>query len=183
MAKRPSGKRYSQALFELAVDQGQPDQWAESLKFAAQTLDNAEFRALLKDAKVPSAERVKAVTAVLGDLPPMVQNLVSLLVARGLIDLLPQVAAAYEQLLDQYRGRQQVEITSAVALTQGDRQHITRFVGDLIGRDVVLTTSVDENILGGLIIQIGDRLLDGSTRARLEGLRKQLRSDVLASAG
>jgi len=76
-----------------------------------------------------------------------------------------------------------VEITSAVALTQGDRQHITRFVGDLIGRDVVLTTSVDENILGGLIIQIGDRLLDGSTRARLEGLRKQLRSDVLASAG
>jgi F-type H+-transporting ATPase subunit delta len=48
---------------------------------------------------------------------------------------------------------------------------------------VVLSTKVDQAVLGGLIIQIGDRLLDGSTRARLEGLRKQIRADVTASAG
>ncbi len=94
-----------------------------------------------------------------------------------------QVQAGSQMLLDEDRGRQQVEVTSAVRLTARDQQQISRFVGGLINREVVLSTKVDEEILGGVIIQIGDQLLDGSTRARLEGLRKQVRSSVAVPAG
>ena len=183
MAKRVSGKRYAQALFDLAVEQDQADQWAESLEAAAQALQDEQFRALLMSAQMPVAERVKAVNQVLEGQPEMVRNLVALLVSRGLVELIPQVRTGYQALLDEYRGRQQVEVTSAIRLTIRDQQQITRFVTGLINREVVLSAKVDASILGGVIIQIGDQLLDGSTRARLEGLRKQIRADVTASAG
>jgi F-type H+-transporting ATPase subunit delta len=183
MPKRVSGKRYAQALFDLAVAQDQADQWAESLEVATQALQDEQFRALLMSAQVPVSERINAVNRVLHDQPDMVRNLVALLVSRGLAELMPQVQTGYQALLDEYRGRQQVEVTAAIRLTIRDQQQIRRFVTGLINREVVLSTKVDQAVLGGLIIQIGDRLLDGSTRARLEGLRKQIRADVTASAG
>ena len=183
MPKRVSGKRYAQALFDLAVEQNQADQWAESLQVAAQALEDGQFRALLTHAQVPVADRISAANQVLEGEPQLVRNLVALLVARGLVNLMPQVQAGYQMLLDEYRGRQQVEVTSAVRLTVRDQQQISRFVGGLINREVVLSSKVDAEILGGLIIEIGDQLLDGSTRARLEGLRKQVRSSVTAPAG
>ncbi len=182
MPKRVSGKRYAQALFDLAVEQDQADQWAESLRVATHALQDDQFRALLKHAQVPVADRIGAVNRVLKGQPDMVCNLVALLVSRGLVDLMPQVKAGYQMLLDEHRGRQQVQVTSAVRLTARDQQQISRFVGRLINREVVLSTNVDDKILGGLVIEIGDQLLDGSTRARLEALRKQIRSSVAAPA-
>ena len=86
----------------------------------------------------------------------------------------------YKNLLDEYRGRQQVEVTSAVPLTNEEVERIRQFVADIIKKEVVVVPQVDEDILGGVIIQIGDRLLDGSTRARLEGMRKQIKSEIAA---
>ncbi|MSQ06053.1 MAG: F0F1 ATP synthase subunit delta [Dehalococcoidia bacterium] len=183
MPKRVSGKRYAQALFDLAVEHNQADQWAESLQVATEAVQDDQFRALLTHAQVPVADRIGAVNQVLEGQPVLVRNLVALLVSRGMVNLMPQVQAGYQMLLDEYRGRQQVEVTSAVRLTVRDQHQISRFVHGLINREVVLTSKVDPEILGGVIIQIGDQLLDGSTRARLEGLRKQVRSHVAAPAG
>ena len=85
-------------------------------------------------------------------------------------------------MVDEYRGRQRVEVTSAVPLDAGEVERISRFVSELIQKEVVVSTEVDEAILGGVIIQIGDQLLDGSVRSRLEGLRRQVRSGVIATA-
>ena len=78
--------------------------------------------------------------------------------------------------MDEYRGRQRVEVTSAVPLDAGEVERISRFVSALIQKEVVVSTEVDEAILGGVIIQVGDQLLDGSVRSRLESLRRQVRS-------
>jgi F-type H+-transporting ATPase subunit delta len=67
-------------------------------------------------------------------------------------------------------------------LEAAETERINAFVTGLVRRDVVLTTKVDESILGGLVIQIGDRLLDGSTKARLDGLRNRLHTEIAASA-
>lgn len=181
MAKRRSGKRYAQAIFELAVAQGQVDQWGEELRWAAQVVQDADFRTLLKHAEVPASEKVKAIDAVLGDLHPLVRNLTNLLVLRGMVDLVDDVQADYSRLLDEHRGRQRVEVTAAVPLEDRELARLTRFVSTLIRKEVVLSTQVDESILGGVIIQIGDQLLDGSTRSRLESLRQQIRSNPVAS--
>jgi len=181
MPKRVSGKRYAQALFELAVEHNQLDQWAEDLRFTDQVLQDEGFLALLQHAEVPLERKISAVDTVLQDVSPLIKNLVYLLITRGAVGLIHQVQIGYNQMLDEYRGKQRVEVTSAVPLEDQELERITRFVANLIQKEVVVSTHVDESILGGVIIQIGDQLLDGSTRSRLEELRKQIRSDAAVS--
>ncbi len=178
MAKRVSGKRYAEAIFQLGLEHDLLDQWAEDLAFIDQVLQDDEFSAFLKHAEVPLQEKIRAIDAVFPEVNPLVRNMIALLVTRGLVDLVHDMRVGYGQLLDKHRGRQQVEVTSAVPLEDPERERISRFVSDLVQKQVVGTTQVDESILGGVIIQIRDQLLDGSTRTRLEELRQQLRSDT-----
>jgi F-type H+-transporting ATPase subunit delta len=177
-----SGQRYAQAIFELAVAQGQLEPWADQLAFAGQVVQDDEFRAFLGHAEVPLERKTAAVDAVLQDVDPLVKNLVSLLVSRGAVRVLGDVHEAYVTLLDAHLGRQRVEVTSAVPLDDQELQRITQFVAGLTNKEIVVSARVDEAILGGIIIQIGDQLLDGSTRARLEELRKQIRSETVRQA-
>jgi F-type H+-transporting ATPase subunit delta len=181
MPKRVSGKRYAQALFELAVECNQLEQWAEELQFTDQVLQDEEFLAFLQHAEVPLERKISAVDTVLQDVTDLIKNLVYLLITRGAVGLVHEVQIGYGHFLDEHRGRQRVEVTSAVLLEDQELERITRFAANLVQKEVVVSTRVDESILGGVIIQIGDQLLDGSTRSRLEELRKQIRSDAAAS--
>lgn len=179
MAKQVSGQRYAQAIFELALQNDRLEEWGNDLRFADQVLQDEEFLAFLTHAEVPLDRKINAIDTVLEGVDPLVKNLVSLLVTRGVARLMHDVQVAYNRLVDTHRGRQQVEVTSAVPLSDQELERITRFASNLIHKEVVVTTQVDESILGGVVIQIGDQLLDGSTRSRLEELRKQIRSEVM----
>ena len=146
-----------------------------------QVLNDDEFRALLNHAEVSLLRKREAVEAVLAEVDPMVQNLISLLVARGSVGVVGDVYDNYTRLVDIAKGRQRVELTSAVELDDNQIDKIKVFVEGLVKKEVVIHTSVDESILGGIVIQIGDQLLDGSTKTQLEGLRKQVRSEVVVS--
>ena len=181
MAKQVSGDRYARALFELASEKGTVDDWLVQLDLAVQVLNDDEFRALLNHAEVSLLRKREAVEAVLAEVDPMVQNLISLLVARGSGGVVGDVYDNYTRLVDIAKGRQRVELTSAVELEDNQIDKIKVFVEGLVKKEVVIHTSVDESILGGIVIQIGDQLLDGSTKTQLEGLRKQVRSEVVVS--
>ena len=181
MAKQVSGDRYARALFELASEKGTVDDWLVQLDLAVQVLNDDEFRALLNHAEVSLLRKREAVEAVLVEVDPMVQNLISLLVARGSVGVVGDVYDNYTRLVDIPKGRQRVELTSAVELDDNQIDKIKVFVEGLVKKEVVIHTSVDESILGGIVIQIGDQLLDGSTKTQLEGLRKQVRSEVVVS--
>ena len=178
MAQKVSGKRYGQAIFELAQDQGAVEQWGQDMALVSEAFEDAEFGALLKHAGVSAEDKRRATETVLGDTQPMVRNMVNLLVARGLVDAIGEACQEFTELQDRLEGRQRVEVTTAVALEPAEVDRITQFVADLIGREVVVTPRVDEDILGGLVIQIGDRLMDGSARARLNGLRERLNTGI-----
>ena len=179
MPQEVSGQRYAQALFELAVAREQLEPWGEQLAFASGVVQDEEFRAFLAHAEVPLEAKTNAVNAVLQDVDPLVRNLVALLVTRRAADSLSSVHEAYTRLLDDRLGRQRVEVTSAVALEDQELERVRSFASDLTGMEVVVSARVDESILGGIIIQVGDRLLDGSTRARLEEMRRQIRSGIV----
>ena len=181
MAKQVSGDRYARALFELASEKGTVDDWLVQLDLAVQVLNDDEFRALLNHAEVSLLRKREAVEAVLAEVDPMVQNLISLLVARGSVGVVGDVYDNYTRLVDIAKGRQRVELTSAVELEDNQIDKIKVFVEGLVKKEVVIHTSVDESILGGIVIQIGDQLLDGSTKTQLEGLREQVRSEVVVS--
>ena len=174
MPQRVSGRRYGQAIFELALEQGEAEQWGQDMALVTEAFEDSDFCALLKHAAVSAEDKQQAVESVLGGVNSMVRNMVNLLVARGLVDAVSEACNEFSELLDRQEGRQRVEVITAIPMEPAEVERITDFVADLIGREVVVTARVDESILGGLIIQIGDRLLDGSARSRLNGLREQL---------
>ncbi len=178
MANRLSGQRYAQAIFELAEEHEQLEQWDQDLRLAADVLGDEEFALFLKHAEVPVERKTSAIDEVLSEVHPLVRNLVSLLVNRGSVDAMRDVQEGYSHLLDERLGRQRVEVTTAVPLEDAELERITNFVAQLVGREVVLSTQVDDSILGGLIIQIGDRLLDGSTSSALERMRQTVRAQA-----
>ncbi|MCH7737328.1 MAG: ATP synthase F1 subunit delta [Chloroflexi bacterium] len=182
MAQRLSGIRYAQAIFDLALENNQVEQWGEDLAVVAGVFEDADFAALMKHANMRADDKLAATASVLAGVNPLVRNLVDLLVSKNSVDSIAGVYSGYTELLDSHLGRQRVEITSAVPLENAETERISSFVAGLVQQEVVLTTKVDESILGGLVIQIGDRLLDGSTKARLDGLRKSLHTEIAASA-
>ncbi len=178
MAKQVGGQRYARALFDLAVERNTMDQWATDLAQLAEAMRDEQFNLFLKHAEVPLGRKIESLATVLPEVDPLVRNLGSLLVTRNSVDSIGDVTLAYGRLVDDRLGRQQIEVTTAVELEQAEAERIREFVAGLVQREVVMTTRVDESILGGMIIQIGDRLMDGSTRSRLEELRKQMRTEA-----
>ena len=173
-------KRYAQAAFEIAVDRGDPEQWEGSLSRISEALEAGELRAFLNNAKIPLAEKVQTIRSAFPDTDAQILNLLSLLVARGKADQMADVLAAYHQLLDQHRGREQAEMVSAVPLEDQEQQQVVSFLQDLIHKDVVLQSKVDPSILAGLVIKVGNKLIDGSARSRLQQMGKNIRTGPVA---
>ena len=182
MAQQLSGQRYAQAIFDLALENNEVEQWGQDLEVVSEAFQDSDFAALMKHADMSAADKRAATGSVLAGVNTMVRNLVDLLVSKGSVDSIADVYTSYTELLDQHLGRQRVEVTTAIALEEAEANRITSFVSELVRREVVLTTKVDESILGGLVIQIGDRLLDGSTKARLDGLKNRLHTEIASTA-
>ena len=182
MAQQLSGQRYAQAIFDLALENNEVEQWGQDLAVVSEAFQDSDFAALMKHADMSAADKRAATGSVLAGVNAMVRNLVDLLVSKGSVDSIADVYTSYTELLDQHLGRQRVEVTTAIVLDEAEANRIKNFVSELVRREGVLTTKVDESILGGLVIQIGDRLLDGSTKARLDGLKNRLHTEI-ASTG
>ncbi len=174
---RPStaARRYAEAVFELAEQDGQLDRFGADLALATDLLANESVARIVDNPARPIADR-RALLAKLfdGRVSKPVQNLVGLLAERGRIETLPAVASEYARLLNRRRGIVEALVTSAAPLTAAELDAIRRRVEEMSGAKVVLETQVDESLIGGLTIRVGDRLLDASVRGRLERLREQL---------
>ena len=180
MALRGGDKRYAQAIFEMAMTQDPAkvekalDSWASELSTMAEAIESEEFRTFLQHAKIPLERKVRAIREVLPKISPLARNLLSLMVSRGLVEYLPRVQGEYLRLVDQHRGLERVKVYSAVPLEEQEKERISQFAREMTGKEVVLETEVVPAVLGGLVIRIGDKLLDGSARSKLESLRQEL---------
>ncbi|MFC1968311.1 ATP synthase F1 subunit delta, partial [Chloroflexota bacterium] len=95
-------------------------------------------------------------------------------VAKGMVGIAEQLVIEYERLADTYRGIGHAEVTTAIQLDPKDKEALSSQLSALTDKKMVLSTEVDPDIMGGIIVRIGDKLIDGSTRGRLEALRKDL---------
>ena len=169
-----SVKRYAQAAFQLALETDALDQWGQELGQVAQASDEPELRAFWEHAKVPTDQKLALVDQALPDGQPLVRNLISLLILRGLAGRLPEIYAEYRRLVNEHQGRVQVDVTSAVPLEDAQRDRISNALRGIVNKDIELVTHVDPSILGGLVLMVEDKLIDGSTRARLQRLRRNM---------
>jgi F-type H+-transporting ATPase subunit delta len=128
----------------------------------------------LANPALPLDQRLAAADRVLADLSQSVRNLVLLLVRRHRIEQLPRVVAEFVRLDERRQGIIHATATSAAPLTDPEVKALTARLEQMTGGRIALSTDVDEALLGGLIVRVGDRLIDGSVRGRLERLRNQL---------
>jgi len=172
-----AARRYAEAAFEVALRDGAVERWRSELDTAADvTADPAVGRALANPA-VPYETRLEAVRGSLGRaVSPGVLNLIALMLRRGRIEQLPRVAAEFRRLDNARQGITAATATSASPLSPDEVRALTARLEGMTGGRVELDLQVDPSLLGGVVVRVGDRLIDGSVRGRLERLRNQLAS-------
>ena len=135
---------------------------------------------VLANPAIPVERRAEVLTELVGGrISAPAQNLVQLLLRRGRMEELPRVAAEFRRLDDRRQGITNAIATSATPLTPDEVRALTQRLEQTTGGRIALEERVDPSLLGGLIVRVGDRLIDGSVRGRLERLRNQLVSGAL----
>lgn len=170
----PAARRYAEALFEC-VQQASFQQFADDLELAVELTRSAEVEHFLDNPSLPANERQAVIDDALGDrVSEPVRRLVDLLVRRGKVDELARIAAEYRRLMTRQEGIVDAVAKTALPLTAEETEALRRKVAEIAGQTVNLTIEVDESLIGGVTVRVGDTLYDGSVRGRLERLRERL---------
>ena len=174
MARRAYAKRYSQAVFQIAVERGELDRWQSDLGKIASLGEDAAFVTLLESPKLHFNDKARLLSERLGDINPLALNLVYLLVARSRLSMAGEIADEYQRLLNSYRGIEEAEVFTTIPLDDEDKQKLGERLGAIVDKKVVIKSEIDPSLVGGIVARIGGKLLDGSTRSRLEALKREL---------
>src|SRR6185503_15170261 len=166
---------YATALFEAAQEQGRLAEVREEVSdVVAATTDVPELGALLENPEVESATKAAVVRDLLANADPLVRNFLLLLVEKNRAGELREIAREFDLLVARAEGRLEVELTTAVELTDDEAADILRQIEKSSGRSIEATRRVDPDLIGGFILQAGTLRVDASVRGRLDGLRHEL---------
>ena len=170
-----AARRYAEAMLDLALAAKSVEAYRASLERLGSAFDAATVRAL-GDPGVPIAARRAAAAAASASEPEDVRALIRLLVERDRVALLAGIAEAYGRLVDRRDGTREARITTAVAIDAAQRAAYVTELERTSGGRIRATFHVDPALLGGAMVQIGDRLVDASLAGQLDALRAQLAS-------
>jgi F-type H+-transporting ATPase subunit delta len=175
MAGVTYARRYAQAALELALEHDELEVWRRDLGLLAQLWADTDLRAYLEDVRISKQARLDRARARLGSyLGPRALNMVLLLIARGRTSLIPYIARHFEDLERQREQTIVAQVTSAVPLSPQQEQSLVAQLAQQTGKEVQLQTTQDPTLLGGLVIRVGDQLLDLSVAGRLRRMREQV---------
>ncbi|SRR6056297_2756464 len=175
LAETTLARPYARAAFELADKSGTADHWSRALGLAAQVAADPEAAALIGHPRVDAERLLSLFGDVLGEhMDGPVRGFLDVLMHYRRLPLLPEIAAQYETLRRASEDRIKVRVTSAVELDETQRQKLADRLKQRFGSDVDMETEVDADLIGGLIVRAGDKVIDASVRGRLQQLGRQL---------
>ena len=176
------GRRYSKALMALALEGREPlgELQRELQEFADALVADERLLHFLTNPNVALGERTKALEKILARLAarPIVTNLSQLLFRKGRLGFLPDIAREFQHLVDHQEGVVRASVVSAVALSDEEAGKVGAILGERFGKKILLSTSVDPDLIGGLIIKVGSLSFDGSIRSQLKDIQSQLLEEV-----
>jgi len=170
-----SARRYAEALYQIALRENAVPAFGASLDGLRHAFTPEVLRSL-RNPGVPLRARRAALDAATAAEPKAIRSLLGLLLERERIALFPQVADAYAELVERRAGIVKGRITTATQLSANDREDLVRRLERSSGKKIRATFAVDESLIGGAMIQVGDRLIDSSLKAQLDELRRELAS-------
>ena len=168
---------YARAAFLLATEQDALEPWEQVLSLAAAAVEEPRVRELLERPELGSEEKVRALVNLCGDACGKVQEAFLGEMARmKRLALLGEVARQFHRLVAEHRKFADVELVSAFELKDEQTRELAEALQRRLGMEVKLSSRVDPSLVGGVIVQAGDTVIDGSLRGRLKRLSEQLNS-------
>ncbi len=166
---------YARALFEVAREQGKLDELREQLAQFADALESDRQLAIFFFSPYFStAEKQQGLERMVADADESFLNFLRLLIEKHRMPVLFRIRVEYERLWDRENQVLPVEITSAIELDLATTENLGNTIGERTGRKVELASRVDPEIIGGIIVRVGNSILDASIRNRLEQLRRHV---------
>jgi F-type H+-transporting ATPase subunit delta len=167
-------ERYAKALFELASDAGSFGPVEQDLdRFTALLTESSDLARLVRSPVFSADEQLRAVSAVLdrAEIGGLVGNFIKVAAANRRLFAVPGMISAFKRLAARQRGEVSAEVTSASALTEAQAADLRAALKATLGKDVTLVPQVDPALIGGLIVKVGSRMIDGSLRTKLNSLK------------
>jgi len=166
---------YAKAAFEFAVDKNAVADWNDMLSFAAQVANNEQVKSLVAN-KAANEQSEIFISVCAEQINEYGQNLIKVLAENGRLVALPAVAHLFTEFKAEYDKEIDVDIVSATALADNQQASLVATLEKRFSRKIKLNCSVDETLVGGLIVKAGDNVIDGSIRGKLNRLATTLQS-------
>ncbi|MCL5127289.1 MULTISPECIES: ATP synthase F1 subunit delta [unclassified Algibacter] len=174
MAGARAAIRYAKALLSLASDQNTADAVGNDMKLISNTLATSlDLSEALQSPVIPSSIKKSTLLEVFKNSNNLTNNLIDTLITNNRINILGDIAVKYSQLLDKSKGIEVATVTTAVALTDTLKKSVLAKAKTFTGKDVEVENIIDENIIGGFILRIGDLQYNASIANQLNKLKRE----------
>ncbi len=170
-----AARPYANAVYDTAAESNSLDSWGDALTNLAAVVSDAQLNKLLDSPDLGKAEKGELIIKVLGDnLTDKQQNLVKLMAENNRLKLLPDVLEQFEVARAKAENKIEAEVISAFELTAEQTSELVNTLKNKLGSDVTITTSIDESLIGGVVIKAGDTIIDASMKSQLDSLALSL---------
>ncbi len=171
-------ERYATAIFEIAKENKNLDGLESGVNDLAGALDESDdLRALIQSPMISREEQGAAIVAIAEQmkLAPVLRKSLALMAEKRRLFVLPQLIRALREALADERGVVTAEVASAKALTKAQSEKLAAALKDRVGKDVTIHATVDENLIGGLVVKVGSKMIDTSIRSKLSSLQNAMK--------
>jgi F-type H+-transporting ATPase subunit delta len=169
-----SSKRYAKAIFEIAGENRNFEEWQIDLDKIAVIMQNPDLALLLDNPKLKFEQKTDLIDRFLGKINPQALNFAHLLILKNKYQNAKQIGEQYRTFVDEFNGIKRAEIVSAIPLDDSDKNKIVDRLEQIIGNRIKAEFEVDARILGGFVARIDGSLIDGSIKNRLDSLRNSI---------
>lgn len=177
-----AARRYAKALFNAALAADQVESAGAGLaEVTAAAAGTPQLMNVLRHPLISRARKTEILRALFEkSVTPLVEHFLFLLVEKDRSGMIDTVAQEFNRLVDEHRGIANAEAVTAVPMGEAERDALLQQLQSATGKTIRLTTKVDEEILGGLIVRVGNRMIDGSVATQLQRMRESLKQVKVA---
>jgi F-type H+-transporting ATPase subunit delta len=174
VAERVAAIRYAKAVFEIAAESNEFEQWQAELTVIAAIAADADILSMFENPKIDYWEKKKVLQEHLVSSKKLAQNLALLLVKEGRLAMVGDILSEYNRLYNSQKGVEQAIVKTAVPLTKQEKEELFTKLNKRFNKKIELEVFIDPSIISGMVVRVGGKLLDGSTRSKLKELRKEI---------
>jgi len=170
-----TARPYARAIYQQATETSSVEDWGSALELMTAIAIDAAMADVLDNPQLGREQKGELLLKIIGDkLNSQQTNLIKLMAENGRLKALPEVLDQFEVYRAEAEGKIDAEVVSAFALSDEQEKAIAATLKTKLGREITLTTSIDESLIGGVIIKAGDTIIDGSMKSQLESLALNL---------